>query len=156
MSAHRIIRKIVVWCALLVAPFPLSGQLSVYPVQDLAFGTIPAGSPAVVNATDVARRAELDIRGSGSYTLNVILPTQMMSVQGAHFPLSFSNTDGIVYMPRLRWTYRFNPTTPTSLWIPWWESGVSIYLGGTAVPATSQPPGVYTATITVQVINSGT
>lgn len=155
MRAHRIISRIVVWCALVAAPIPASAQLSVYPLQGLTFGTIPAGSPAVVDAADVARRAELDIRGNGTYTLNVILPNRMTSVQGAQFPLSFRNTDGIIYMPRLRLSYRFDPTTPTSLWIPFWESGVSIYLGGTAVPATSQPPGVYTATITVQVINSG-
>jgi Domain of unknown function (DUF4402) len=152
----RSLPRVAIWGALSLAPLPVAAQLSVYPVQSLAFGTIPAGAPAVVASTDVARRAELDVTGNGVYTLNVILPNRMVSVQGKQLPISFSGTDGIVYMPRLRVTYHFDPNQPNSLWIPFWETGVSIYLGGTANPGASQPPGQYTATITVQIINSGT
>lgn len=156
MSAHRVFGKIVVWCALLVAPRPLLGQLSIYPVQDLTFGQIPAGSPTSVLVTDASRRAELEISGRGTFTLNVILPTQMVSLQGDQFPITFSSSDGMIYLPRFRWSLPFDPTTPTSIWIPRWERGAQVYLGGTATPGSSQPPGLYAATITVQIINAGT
>ncbi len=170
-GAHQNRSGIAAWCALLLFPLrfrillwgiplllpsPLLGQFSVYPVQDLAFGQIPAGTPSAIAPTDAARRAEVDVGGTGLYTLNVILPTEMVTMSGARFPISFDSSDGILRYRRLGWQLSFDPTTPTSVWIPWWESGASVYLGGTAEPAASQPPGQYRATITVQIINSGT
>ncbi len=155
MSAHRV-GWIAAWCALLVAPLAASAQLSVVPVQDLAFGQLQAGISSTISVTDAARRAEFDIRGNGTYTLDVILPTRMVSAQGKVLPLSFSNTSGRYRWSRLGWNFDFDPTTPTSIWIPFWESGVTVYLGGTASPGPNQPPGLYTATITVQISNAGT
>lgn len=155
MSAHRV-GGIVAWCALLFAPAAASAQLSVFPVQDLAFGQLQAGIASTITVSDAARRAELDIRGKGTFTLDVILPTRMVSAQGKTFPLSFSNTSGQYRWPRLGLSFSFNPNTPTTIWIPFWESGATVYLGGTASPGPNQPPGLYTATITVQISNSGT
>ncbi len=155
MSAHRV-GWIAAWCALLFVPLSASAQLSVFPVQDLAFGQLQPGIPSTIAVGDAARRAQFDIRGTGTYTLDVILPTRMISAQGKALPLSFSNTSGQYRWPRLGWSFNFDPTTPTSIWIPFWESGVTVYLGGTASPGTNQPPGLYTATITVQISNAGT
>ncbi len=155
MSAHRV-GWIAAWCALLFAPVAASAQLSVFPVQDLAFGQLQAGISSTITVDDAARRAEFDIRGSGTYTLNVILPTQMVSSQGKLLPLSFNSTSGRYRWPRLGWNFNFDPATPTTVWIPFWETGVTVYLGGTASPGANQPPGLYTATITVQISNSGT
>ena len=155
MSAHRV-GWIAAWCALVSAPVAANAQLSVFPVQDLAFGQLQAGIPSTITVGDAARRAEFDIRGRGTYTLNMILPTQMTSAQGKVFPLSFSSSSGQYHWPRLGLNFSFNPHVPTSIWIPFWESGATVYLGGTASPGPNQPPGLYTATITLQISNAGT
>ena len=50
----------------------------------------------------------------------------------------------------------FDPTKPYSFKIHPKDGGGTIYLGGMALPDASQPPGRYTATITVQVVTPGT
>lgn len=156
-SAHRVAGRIGPWCALLFFPWAASGQLTIFPVQDLGFGQLQAGVPEVVLPTDAARRAELQVfAGKGAYTLSIVLPSQMSSLGGAVLPLLFGSTDGILTLPRGNQERAFDPSQPYGFRLTPRDGSAIIYLGGTAAPALGQPPGLYTATITVMVSNTGT
>jgi hypothetical protein len=135
---------------------PAQGQVTVFPIQGLTFGQVQPGIPENVVATDAQRRAEFEIRGTGVFQVSLILPSQMTSSGGAALPLSFDSGDGRVRWLRTGITFAFDPTVPSSSWIPFWEGGAQIYLGGRAMPTADQPPGNYAATITLQVVPSGT
>jgi hypothetical protein len=155
-SARRAASRIGPWCALLLVPAGLAGQLSLFPVQDLAFGQLQAGLSGVVLPTDATRRAELEIfAGRGEYSISLGLPGQLTSAGGAAVPLVFAATDGVLIIPRRNRLTTFNPAQPYSFRLNRNDGNALIYLGGTAAPALAQPPGVYTATITVMVTNTG-
>ncbi len=155
MSAHRLL-VVLAGCALAFPASSLPAQTSVYGAQDLAFGQLQPGVSTNIAPTDAARRAEFDVMGSGTFVLTAVLPTSLVSGSGSTLPLTFSSGSG-----RIRWNwlgieYAFNPTAPYTLWLPWLANGASIYIGGTAQPSVNQPPGVYTATMTIIVANAGT
>ncbi len=79
----------------LLAPGALHAQVAVFPVQNLSFGTIRAGMPEYVAPDDVARRAELELVGSGTVVITFALPTEMVSVGGHRVPLQFDRSDAI-------------------------------------------------------------
>jgi len=143
---------------LLLAPSDLVAQVAVFPVQNLTFGTIRAGMPEYVSPDDVARRAELELVGSGTVVITIALPADMVSAGGHRVPLLFERGDGL-FVSRGRGQGRdrtFDPNKPSTFHINASDGGGTLCLGGTALPDASQPPGRYTATITVQVVTPGT
>jgi hypothetical protein len=155
-SALRAASRISPWCALLLFPAGALGQLSLFPVQDLAFGQLQAGISGVVLPSDAARRAELEFfAGKGQYSISVVLPSQLTSIGGAILPLVFATTDGVLRIPRRNRNTTFDPAQPYSFRLNPNDGSALVYLGGTAAPALAQPPGLYAATITVMVTNTG-
>jgi len=165
MTAHRTRATqgrsaIVVFAlsSLLLAPAPLAAQVALFPVQNLSFGTIRAGMPEHVSPDDVARRAELELVGSGVVVITIALPADMVSAGGHRLPLLFERGDGLFLArgPGRGQDRTFDPNKPRNFHINASEGGGTVCLGGTALPDASQPPGRYTATITVQVVTPGT
>jgi hypothetical protein len=157
MSAHRALAFLAP-CALLVGLLatPVEGQIAVLPVQNLSFGQLRAGQAELVSPDDRARRGEFEIVGSGRVTITLILPTQMVSAGGSSLPLSFGKDDVTLEFAETGRDRTFNPSKPHSVNIKKKEGGASLHIGGLALPAASQPPGHYGATLTIQIVASET
>jgi hypothetical protein len=141
-----------------LAPGALLAQVAVFPIQNLSFGTIRAGMPEYVSPDDVARRAELELVGSGTVVITLALPADMVSAGGHRVPLLFDRGDGMFVSrgPGRGKDRTFDPNKPSTFHINARDGGGTLCLGATALPSASQPPGRYTATITVQVVAPGT
>lgn len=157
MSAHRTLAALV-GCALafLLGAGAASGQVSVFPVQDLSFGTLRPGVAARVAPEDAQRRAEIEVLGSGRLVLTLGLPDALVSATGHRIPLSFSNQDAMLVFRASAKSHTFNPANPTNVNVKDSEGGLSFFLGGQASPAFDTPPGAYTAKIVLQVAARGT
>jgi hypothetical protein len=140
----------------LLAPARLHAQVAVFPIQNLRFGTLRAGMPEYVDADDVARRAELQIVGSGRVVVTFALPAEMTSVGGHRVPLEFRKGDAMLVTRDGDRDQDFDPNKPKQFNIKPGDGGGTLCLGGTALPDASQPPGRYTAMITIQVVTPGT
>jgi len=149
-------------CALLLLAAPPGaaqrgqGGVQALPVQGLSFGRLSAGTPSVVSPLDAGRRATLELAGSGHVTLSFELPAGLASRGGATLPLRFAPGDGRIVFARSSREIVFDPNQPVSFTLPPGLGSASVYLGGSAQPAASQPPGVYTATITVFLVVANT
>lgn len=155
MSAHRALPGLAAWCALSFVPGGLSGQVTVVPVQNLTFGQVLPAVPEVVAPTDAARSATLEIRGARRFTLDLVLPTDLVSVAGDVLPLTFGATDATLsWIGFNRPPKAFDPATPQDVSLPRRAGGAVVNLGGTASPDPLQPPGDYTATVIVIVSNA--
>ncbi len=132
--------------------------VSALPVQGLRFGVLAAGIPAPVLPDDAARRASIELVGSGQVTLTFALPAGLSAPGGALLPLHFAPTDGRIVFPRSSRVIEFDPRVPISFGIGPEPGGAQVFLGGTAAPDAHQPPGSYSGTITVhvQVANAAT
>jgi hypothetical protein len=136
----------------LLAP-PAAAQrfaLTVLPVQELRFGTLTRGVGTVVSPLDAARRATVEVVGAGSVTVSFGLPAGM-TAGSRTLPLRFGPGDGRITFPKSGKVIEFDPGAPVSFHIPPGLGGAYLHLGGTAQPGAGQPPGAYTATITVHV-----
>jgi hypothetical protein len=140
--------------ALLAAPCPApaQGTVSVLPVQGLRFGMLSTGMPTVISPLDAGRRATVELVGSGHVTLLLELPQGLRAGGdgGPLLPLRFGATDGRVTFPGSGTVLVFDPAAPVSFTLP--QGGATIWLGGSAEPASAQPPGAYDAAITVHVV----
>ncbi len=134
----------------------LHAQVALFPVQNLSFGNLRPGAPELVGADDAVRRAELELVGDGTVVITVGLPTEMVNMDGARLPLSFSRGDAVIEMRDSGKDKSFDPNKPKQIKIKQKEGGARIYLGGMALPDASQPPGHYTATVTIQIVAAGT
>jgi hypothetical protein len=132
---------------------PLSGQATMTTQQNLSFGMLTPGVPMVVAPTDVLKRAEVAIVGSGKFSLQFILPSAMVDAAGRQIPLTFRNTDGRVQIKNN--TTVVDPRSAFNINIPKGQGAADIYLGGTATPAPGQVAGTYQATIVLMIVNSG-
>jgi hypothetical protein len=154
------------WACLLAAALALPGPcpaqsrgtVSALPVQGLGFGVLAAGIPSPVGPEDAARRAVVELVGSGQVTLTFALPAGLTEPGGAVLPLRFGATDGRIVFPRSSRIIEFDPAAPVTFSIPPGIGGARVFLGGTAEPDARQPPGSYAGTITVhvQVANAAT
>lgn len=147
--------------ALLAGPCPAlaQGTVSVLPVQGLRFGTLSSGIPTVVSPLDGSRRASIELVGGGHVTMHFELPAGLVAGSGGPLlPLRFGGTDGRVTFPRSATTLVFDPGQAVSFDIPPGSGGATVWLGGSAEPGPRQPPGTYSASITVNVVvaNSAT
>ena len=147
--------------ALLLVASPAAAQgrgtVQALPVQGLRFGVLSAGAPpTVVNPLDAGRRAALELAGSGHVTLTFELPAGLASRGGATLPLRFGPGDGRIVFARGDREIVFDPNEPVSFNLPPGLGSATVYLGGSAQPGASQPPGEYTATITVFLVVANT
>lgn len=147
---------IVALAAALVAAAPARAQVMVFPRQPLTFGTLLPGTPVSVPPTNVTRRAELELIGSGNVTVTVAVPAVLVRAGGGTLPLSYSATDGIYKRFKASGETYFQPGTTFSFNIPSGQGGAWVWIGGRASPAPTQIPGTYTGIITVTVITVGT
>lgn len=148
--------------ALFTGPCPAlaQGTVSVLPVQGLRFGTLSSGIPTVVSPLDGSRRASIELVGTGHVSVSFELPPGLTTAGsgGALLPLRFGAADGRVTFARGGQTIVFDPSAPVSFTIPPGLGGATVWLGGSAEPGPRQPPGAYSASITVNVVvaNSAT
>jgi hypothetical protein len=156
MSAHQLLRALAVWCALACDGAAASAQTAIYPVRNLTFGELNPGLASSVLPSDAARRAELDLQGSGALIVTILPPGQLTSPSGAGLPVIFGLTHGVVRWRKSGNEFVFDPNLPYAFTLPKGQDGAWIYLGGTAVPSPSQAPGQYSATITVTITPAGT
>ncbi|MFL5382398.1 MAG: hypothetical protein ACJ8GN_07815 [Longimicrobiaceae bacterium] len=141
--------------ALFAGPCPASAQgtVSVLPVQGLRFGVLSSGIPTVISPLDGSRRAVIELVGSGQVSVTFELPPALVDGPGARpLPLRFGPADGRVTFPGSGRVLVFDPSQPVSFAIPPGSGGATVYLGGSAEPGPRQPPGAYTAGITVTVV----
>jgi hypothetical protein len=132
------------------------GTVQALPVQGLRFGVLSAGTPTVVSPLDAGQRATLELAGSGHVTLTFELPGGLASRGGTTLPLRFGPGDGRIVFARSSREIVFDPNQPVSFTLPSGLGSASVYLGGAAQPAAGQPPGEYTAAITVFLVVANT
>ena len=157
MIAHRAAATLA-RCAIMVflMTADLGAQVAVFPVQDLSFGTLRAGASEVVDPLDRVRRAEIELVGSGNVVITFGLPTEMVSTTGHRLPLQFARGDAELEIKNSGKDRSWDPNKSKNIKIKPKEGGARLYLGGLALPTATQPPGRYSATITVQVVTPGT
>jgi hypothetical protein len=107
-----------------------------------------------VAPTDVTRRAAFSVQARGRYSLTFQLPSQLTAPGGQSIPLLFGAGDGRIDI-RQKIT-SFDPTAGVTININPADLQASVFLGGRAQPALSQPAGSYTATIVLIVVETGT
>lgn len=139
-----------------LSPLPTAAQITVFPIQGLAFGTLQPGVDERVLPTDADRRGEVEIRGTGRLSVRMRLPLWMTSSSGQRLPIQFRSGDGRYSWLKNGREWRFDPTRPTRIRIPQGQQGARLFFGGTARPAAGQAAGIYRALITIQVSNTGT
>lgn len=149
-------RMLLLTCALFAGNGPAAGQLTLFPRQGLSFGVLTPGVPETVAPTDAARRAELELVGSGDFNLVVQVPAELVTPEGHALPLQFQAGDGLIRWRKSNNEASFTPGETVTLRIPPGIGGAYVWLGGTAQPVAGQRPGNYSATITVQIIAAGT
>jgi hypothetical protein len=144
-------------CAALLPGFTanLHAQIAVFPRQNLSFGVLTPAVPKLVEVTDVADRAELEIVGTRGIVFETLVPSHLVSAGGHTLPLAFLNGHGRI-QAKVGPSANFQPGTTVSFHIPPGAGGAWVWIGGTASPSASQRPGVYTGTITVRIISAGT
>jgi spore coat protein U-like protein len=125
-------------------------------VQDLNFGTLLPGVSQNVAVTSALSRGHFTLDNVGGATLEILflLPTGLASAEGATLPLSFQNGDAALVLKGGKTTL-FDPRSPFTAKVPAGQSPAQVYLGGTASPGTNQAAGVYSATVTLVVSNTG-
>jgi hypothetical protein len=140
---------------LAAAPARAQGRkIRVQGIRPLAFGSLLAGAPTTVVRTDPARSGQFDITAQNNdlVILSFSLPTSMSGPAGTSLPLTFSGSDaGFSRVQSIGDQVAFDPRQAYVGTMGQQGLG-SVFLGGTATPAFNQPPGVYTATITLTVM----
>jgi hypothetical protein len=144
--------RLIAWVLPIVMAAAVQAQVAVLPVQALRFGEVTSAVKAAVSPTDAASRLEVHLLGSGEITVVFDLPGSLSSADGRALHLRFGPGDGLVALGGSTALVPFDPSMPLSLYIPAASGGARIYLGGTAIAPRDQPPGNYSAPITVRVI----
>jgi hypothetical protein len=131
-------------------------QVLVTTDQNLVFGLLTPGTPAIVPVTDVARRAALTIAARGRFHISFQLPAALTNPATGHtIPLVFGPTDARVEI-RQRVAANFDPTAGYDIHLNPADRQASVFLGGRANPVPGQAAGQYTAEIVILVVQTGT
>jgi hypothetical protein len=145
--------RLFVTAALVAGGRPVTAQISVIPIRDLAFGPVIAGIPTSIGPSHPVRSGQLRLTAplNSRLQFRLTLPTSLDGPAGARLPISFSNNDGIAvgsasnsvpdaFNPKANQVIQNVASTTTN-----------IFIGGTVSPAGNQQPGNYTGTITFTV-----
>jgi hypothetical protein len=95
------------------------------------------------------------LAGTGSLDVTFILPAALVSPEGGSLPLSFSPTSAGLLQSSGGPVMPFNPQQLQRVQLAT-DRLTHLVIGGTALPATSQRAGHYTARIVVLVSQPGT
>jgi len=148
-------RVSVALIAALLLGVPLLAQvrpLTVTGVRGLTFGAVLPASPRH-SADRSANSGQFDIRGPNrkQVLLSFVLPAAMIGPGGALMPLSFGAGDaGYSQSQLIGSQVGFDPRQSFTATLSNNGRG-SVFVGGTANPATNQRAGAYTATLTLNV-----
>ena len=146
----RVVAGAVFALALLAVPGAAqAGQANVTPVQGLRFGQLIPGVTSHVGPGDVGRRGELQLEGRGSYQIQLVLPTALVSSDGSTLPVSFGAADAVLKRGTAGDPLVFDPNTGTTVAFTGGIVDAQLFLGGTALPRPDQPAGAYTANVSV-------
>ncbi len=130
--------------------------MTITPLRDLAFGSVPKGLPTTVAPT-AANAGEWQVSGGANAFVSIgfTLPTVLDNIQavpGTTMPISFGNTaarwrranndpaGATAFDPNVGTTGRLGPPPNPTLYI---------WVGGTVSPSATQLPGIYTGTVIV-------
>lgn len=144
--ASRVALACAALALLAFTPRRADAQFSVNQVQPLAFGYLTQGVTEVVPYTDTFRRGVVTLDGSGQAWIRLVLPTTLVSPQGASIPLQFLTGD-VASQETGKPASTFDPTTSTRVNLG--KGTATFFIGGRAVPATNQRAGLYSATMTI-------
>lgn len=140
-----------------LAPEALGQNITV--TNNLVFGNVFTGIPKAVPKTDAGAAAEFFVSGVAGNEVSVefTLPTYM-NAGGLNMQLVFSQTD--CAMDSSASPNQSNPGyNNLDPWHPityrLGSSGLTIWLGGMAIPKPNQRPGNYSATIVLTVSYTG-
>ncbi len=127
--------------------------------NDLIFGNIFPGIPKTITKYTAGSAAEFHIAGTNGAEISIqfALPTYLHS-SGFNIELLFFETDcSIDSLPTPdQVSPLFDNLNPwTTLLYRIGSGGLTIWLGGTAIPRVVQPPGSYSATIVLTVAYTG-
>lgn len=138
---------------ILFASRPVTAQVTVSPVRDLAFGPVIVGVPTYVPPSHPVRSGEFRMTAPllTRVRFRFTLPNQLNGPAGATLPIRFGNNDAIA-----------TGTAPNSIPVTFNPKGaavfqivtsttVLVFIGGTVTPAANQRQGNYTGTITFTV-----
>ena len=121
-------------------------QYSVSEVQPLAFGYLTQGLTEIVAYTDVFRRGDVTINGTGTPWVKLILPATLLGPSGATIPLQFLLGD-VAAQDNGKAPTAFDPAGSTRVNLN--KGTAHILIGGRALPAASQRAGAYSGTIVI-------
>ena len=128
-------------------------------INDLVFGSMYPGIPKVINKTTAGEAAEFHISGNpgDEVIVTFTLPTYLYQ-SGYNFQLSFSNTDlsldtSATPSQSSPMVNNLNPWVPQTYRLG--STGMTLWLGGAAIPKLVQQSGSYSATITLTVDTTG-
>jgi hypothetical protein len=127
-----------------VAPLTAQG------VNDLDFGVVLAGTPTA--PTNLANQAgRFDITGEPAAPVSVSLTLPLtLSGAGGNIPISFSNTDGLLWAPFPTTNTTFNPNVPLVTSLDG-TGNLTVGISGTVSPPAGTTTGNYSGTITLTV-----
>jgi len=149
---------LAVFALLVGGALPLRGQILIASGQrDLTFGTIFPGVPEVVRRTD-ATSGRFNLRGQRRLEVRIVLtlPVVMTRTTGGNtMPIAFGAADGGFNRQNNVGTSQvFDPRAPLVTRLG--NNGrLFIWLGGTAMPSSTQRSGIYQATITLTAAYTG-
>ncbi|MCY7380288.1 MAG: hypothetical protein LH467_13245 [Gemmatimonadaceae bacterium] len=121
-------------------------QYTVSGLQPLAFGYLTQGLTEIVAYTDVFRRGDVTIAGTGIPWVKLTLPTSLSGPNGAAIPLQFLLGD-VAVEENGRPPAAFDPAGSTRVNLK--RGTAHILIGGRALPAANQPAGAYSGTIVI-------
>lgn len=131
-------------------------QVTVFGIRGLEFGQAQPGIPVVVSPNDAARRGEFEVTASGRWSFQVVVPAVMTSEMGETLPLAFGPDDIVARWRRSGQSFPLAPGQPRTLNLPPGQGGAVVHVGGRALPAATQAPGVYRGTVVLMVVPPGT
>ncbi len=154
----------MVLAAILLAVLPLDahGQgrgrpLRVQGRQALDFATLLPSVPQTVLRTDRSRSGQFDVRGrrNALVMIQLTLPAALRGPGGATMPVAFGRDDGGFATRRNNPQVGFDPNAPYADRLSNNGRGY-VFIGGTALPSPTQPPGSYSAPLVLMVADTGT
>jgi hypothetical protein len=151
-------RRLALAAALLLghaAVAAAQAPIGVTGVQGVTFGTMLQGATKVISRADAANAAQFTIKAGGGgrqVQLQFTLPSNLVGPGGAAIPLSYGAGDaGFSAQQSIANQVGFDPRSPVVVQLSQNGRG-SVFLGCRATPGAAQPPGTYTATLTLTVI----
>lgn len=128
-------------------------------INDLVFGSMFPSIPKSIDKKTAGEAAEFHISGNpgDEVIVTFTLPTYLYQ-SGYNFQLSFSNTDlaldtSATPSQSSPLVDNLNPWQPQTYRLG--STGMTLWLGGSAIPKLIQQAGSYTATITLTVDTTG-